>query len=140
MPRSSKIGLSITALLLALTCGVPGRAGAADLNSKDAAKFQQAVGKAIGYLRTKGQAPDGSFTSSAGPGITALVTTSMLRQGVPPQDPVVAKALKYLQGFVREDGGIYQEGTFYKNYETCLAILCFNAANRTSRYEKVLQK
>ena len=39
--------------------------------------------------------------------------------------PSVAKSLQYLAQFVHPDGGIYQEGTLYQNYETCLAILCF---------------
>jgi len=105
----------------------------------DALTYQQAVDKAINFLRTKGQAPDGSYAGFAGPGVTAVVTTSILRSGRSPDDPLVAKSLEYLSGFVQEDGGIYRSGTFYRNYETCLAMLCFAEANRDGRYDKLLK-
>ena len=38
--------------------------------------------------------------------------------------------MKYVERFVQADGGIYAEGTVNKNYETCIAILCFKEANR----------
>lgn len=103
------------------------------------AAYQRTVDRAVGYLATKGQAADGSFAAFAGPGVTALVTTGMLRNGRSPGDPVVAKSLRYLEGFVRSDGGVYQQGTLYRNYETCLGILCFSQANRNGRYDKVLE-
>ena len=64
----------------------------------------------------------------------------MLRTGRTPNDPLIAKSLKYLEGFVRPDGGIYQPGTLYRNYETCLAMVCFSEANRGRRYDKILAK
>lgn len=100
--------------------------------------YEQVVSKAINFLTTKAQAPDGSYNAAAGPGVTALVTTSILRHGRSPQDPAVAKSLKYLEGFVRDDGGIYAEGSSYKNYETCLALVCFAEANRNGKYDKLI--
>lgn len=95
------------------------------------------VAKAITYLKTKGQASDGSYSSYAGIGPTALVTTALLRNGVSPYDPQVAKSLSYIEKFAQADGGIYQPGTFFRNYETCLAILCFTEANEDGRYDEV---
>lgn len=106
----------------------------------DRASYEQTVLKAIDYLGTRGQAEDGSFSSFAGPGVTALVTTAMLRHGRTPEDPVVAKSLKHLESFVRPDGGVYGEGSLYGNYETCVAILCFAEANRDGRYDQLLRK
>jgi len=102
------------------------------------AHFEQVSAKAIDFLRAKGQAEDGSFSSQTGPGVTALVTTGMLRHGRTADDPAVAKALKYLQSFVREDGGIYTEGSLYRNYETCLSVMCFHEANKDGRYDKLI--
>lgn len=99
----------------------------------------QAVNKAVGYLRTS-QAADGSYSAQAGPAVTALVTTALLAHGRSVNDPQVGRGLKYLEGFVQPDGGIYQPETFYKNYETCLAILCFSKANVDGRYTAVLEK
>ena len=105
----------------------------------DAPAYGQAVQKAVDFLRTKGQAKDGSFTAAAGPAVTALVTTSVLRNGRTADEPVVAKALKYLEGFVQPDGGIYQPKSQHRNYETCVAIQCFAEANRDGRYAKLLK-
>ena len=96
--------------------------------------------KAVTYLQDIGQAADGSFSGEAGPGITSIVTVALLRNGVTVADPAVAKALNYLSGFRRPDGGIYQEGSLYRNYETCLAILCFVEANNNGKYDEVIER
>ena len=106
-------------------------------NSRDAT-YARMVGSAVNYLRTKGQANDGSYSAFGGPGVTALVTTGVLRNGRTADDPLVNRSLKYVERFVREDGGIYQEGTLYRNYETCLAILCFAEANGDGRYDRLI--
>ncbi|HEY2415034.1 MAG TPA: prenyltransferase/squalene oxidase repeat-containing protein [Pirellulaceae bacterium] len=102
--------------------------------------YQQIVDKAIAYLATKGQADDGSFNAAAGPAVTALVATSVLRQGRSPDDPLVAKAIKYVEKFIQDDGGIYNAGTVNKNYETCIAMLLFTEANRNHKYDSLLAK
>lgn len=118
----------------------PAVAADADRGKADADRSRQrAVSKAIDYLRQKGQADDGSFTKQAGPAVSALVTTALLRNGLSLKDPTVAKALKYIEGFVQEDGGIYHTGSTHQNYETCMAIMVFSEANRDGRYEKLLK-
>lgn len=102
--------------------------------------YDEAVARAVQFLQTKAQAPDGSYASHAGPGVTAIVTAGILRNGRSPEDPVVARSLKYLERMARPDGGIYQENSNYRNYETCLAILCFTEANRDGRYSALLKK
>jgi squalene-hopene/tetraprenyl-beta-curcumene cyclase len=105
-----------------------------------ATAYRQTVDRAIDYLRIKGQATDGSYAAFAGPGVTAVVATGILRNGRSPDDPAVARSLHYLEEFIQSDGGIYQPNTLYRNYETCLGILCFSAANRDGRYDKVLDR
>jgi squalene-hopene/tetraprenyl-beta-curcumene cyclase len=105
----------------------------------ESAAYQQAIEQAVGFLE-QAQSEDGSYSSEAGPGITAIVATAMLRNGQPLNDPHVAKALTYLEGFIRDDGGIYAPESRYQNYETSLAILCFAAANRDGRYDEILRK
>src|SRR5687767_8891136 len=99
-------------------------AGAAD--EATAQKLEQTIDKAVAFLGAKAQAADGSFNAAAGPAVTALVATSVLRHGRSPDDPLVAKALKYVEGFVQPDGGIYAPESYHKNYETCIAIMCFS--------------
>lgn len=85
------------------------------------------------------QDDDGSYSSFAGTGVTSLVTTALIRSGRTPSDPLIARSLEYLQSKVQEDGGIYEKGSRYRNYETCLAILCFTEANRDGRYDQLLK-
>ncbi len=99
----------------------------------------EAVDRAIDFLQSKGQAADGSFAANSGPGVTAVVTTALLRHGRTPDDPFVARSLKYLEGFVQPDGGISLKDSMYRNYETSLALVCFATANGDHRYDKLIK-
>jgi squalene-hopene/tetraprenyl-beta-curcumene cyclase len=137
--RRRFLGASIAAV-----AAVSGRkAWAATGDSKpfgpDQKTYRPAVDKALAFLE-KSQAADGSFSSKAGPGITAIVATALLRHGRTTSDPSVANALKYLEGFVHDDGGIYAPGSRYQNYETSLGILAFHEANADGRYNDLLKK
>ena len=132
--RSCRFSLAVLSLA-ALSTHSLGSVCAAD----ETPGFQETVSRGVAFLRSRGQAADGSFSGALGPAVTALTTTAMLRHGVSPQDVVVARALKYLGKFVQSDGGIYQRGTYYKNYETSLALICFQAANADGRYQRVVK-
>jgi squalene-hopene/tetraprenyl-beta-curcumene cyclase len=117
------------------------RLTAADPSGTDLrGQHEQMTSRAIGYLANKGRASDGSYSSFAGPGVTSLVTTALLRHGRSPSEPWIADSLAYLEGFIQSDGGVYQQGSYYRNYETCLAILCFKEANRDGRYDTIIQR
>jgi len=140
--RHLVVVLSAAILLMAgLARNAPG-APAADPSTAppadDARAFRNAVDRAINFLQTKAQTPDGAYSPKTGIGVTAVVTAGILRHGRSPDDPLVARSLKHLAGFVQPDGGIYQPGTFYKNYETSLCVACFAAANKDGRYAKLL--
>ncbi len=96
------------------------------------------VQRAAAYL-AGAQSQDGSYSKHLGTGITSLATTGLLHHGRSPQDPLVAKSLAFLAAQVQPDGGIYQTGSRYRNYETCLAMMCFSAANQTGAYAALLQ-
>jgi squalene-hopene/tetraprenyl-beta-curcumene cyclase len=104
----------------------------------DAKTYQQTVDRAIQFLKNK-QAPDGSFAAQAGPGVTAVVTTGLMRNGLSPDDPTVAKALKYLQGFVQADGSVCAPKNMVQNYETSLAVVCFHEANGNHQYDALIK-
>ena len=104
----------------------------------DQVLYDQVASRGIAYLVHHGQAQDGSYSRQLGPAITALATTALVRQGTTPSNPVVHRSLQYLVRFVRDDGGIYQKGTFYKNYETSIALLCFSTANRDGRFDDLI--
>lgn len=127
------------AFTLSLVVCVDTRSAAA-ADSITPAETEQMVAKAIDYLRTKGQQENGSFSPQTGSAVTSLVTTGLLRQGRSPDDPMVAKALKFIESHVQPDGGIYAKDSKQINYETCIAIMCFSEANKDGRYDKLLKK
>jgi squalene-hopene/tetraprenyl-beta-curcumene cyclase len=116
-------------------------AQAEDVNTPgvDAEKYEKAVSKAVQYFETA-QGEDGSFSSQAGIGPTALATLAILRTGRSVDTPVAAKALDYLETFVRSDGGIYPQGSRLANYETCIGLMVFQEANKDGRYDKIVNR
>ena len=112
----------------------------AQSNIQQRKDYEVAVAKAVSFLRVKGQAKDGSFTKFAGIGPTAMITAGLMRNGVKASDPMVTKALAFLEKHVQKNGGIHQNGTFFRNYETCLSLMCFAEANKqlNGKYKKII--
>ncbi len=130
-------------LTLLVTCGCllaikPQSGFAAEPSQADQQAVEQAVAKAIDYLRTTGQAADGSYTRQVGPGITALATMAVLQHGRGVDDPQVAKSLKFLESCVQENGSITTPKARTINYDTCICVSCFALANKDGRYDKVI--
>jgi squalene-hopene/tetraprenyl-beta-curcumene cyclase len=124
-------------LLAVVSAGLalPGRA--ADKVGPDGKEVQALRDRAIAFLR-KSQGSDGSFSPKiAGPGVTALVTAALLRNGLTSDDPMVSKALAYLEKSVKADGGIYDRGL--ANYTTCVALMAFVEANKGGKYDSVIK-
>ncbi len=127
----------LTAAILSLTI-VINMVASASAAGPERADWQQSRTRAIDFLRTT-QGDDGSWTSPDAVGITALVTTALLKSGLTPDNPTVKKALDHLQTFVHDDGGIYPEGSKHRNYETSIALMAFNAAYTDGRYDELVQ-
>ena len=101
-------------------------------------QLNESRAKAIKFLKLS-QAADGSWTAPNVPGITALAVTSLLQSGVAKDDPVVVKALKFLEALKQQDGGIYHPQTLHKNYETSIALLAFSAANTDRSHDTTIK-
>jgi len=110
---------------------------AADIGP-EAKALEDSRTKAINFIKTA-QADDGSWTSPEAPGISGLVTYSLLRSGVKPDDPTIKKALAHLETFQQPDGGIYLPKSNHANYETSIVMLAFYAANKDGQYDKTLK-
>lgn len=128
---------------LMLVVGIPWGVFAREQEATPAAfdaLYERTVSRGTAFLR-KAQNEDGSFSAELGPAVTALAATALLRQGIPERDPVVSKALAYLENFVQSDGGIYRPDSIYRNYETSLAMLCFTEvkAERFRRHLKAAE-
>jgi squalene-hopene/tetraprenyl-beta-curcumene cyclase len=51
---------------------------------------------------------------------------------------MIEKSLKNLSSYIQPDGGIYSPKSDLRNYETCICLLAFHAANKEGRYGKVI--
>jgi squalene-hopene/tetraprenyl-beta-curcumene cyclase len=135
MKRASRPALVGFALII--TGAVPVWGADAD-SSPTATEIQAVLNKAVAYLRTR-QNDDGSFSPRlGGPGISALVAAGLIRNGVSPSDPLVARTLGYLEKKVHKDGGIYDQGL--ANYTTSVALLAFQEANVNGKYDTVIKE
>lgn len=104
-------------------------------------RIDQAAARGIEFLRTRGQNEDGSFSPETGAAVTALCVRAILEHR--PQatnDPVVQKALKYIESKFQGDGGIYADGSRYRNYETSVAVGALLKANQNGRYDSALKR
>jgi hypothetical protein len=100
--------------------------------------YQATTDRAIKFLALQ-QGEDGSISPRLGIGPTAIATLALLQCGRSAGDPQVAKGLAYLEQYTQESGGIHIPGGRIPVYETCIAMMCFKAANRDGRYDKILK-
>ena len=93
--------------------------------------------RGIAFLRPR-QDAKGGWSTQREPGITALVITALLRSGqVTPGEPVVTKALTYLDDFISPKGGLSEAP--HANYSTSIALLAFREANAKGRYDRTIK-
>jgi squalene-hopene/tetraprenyl-beta-curcumene cyclase len=101
------------------------------------AEVKACLDKSITFLKSH-QNEDGSFAPKlGGPGITALIVAGLIRNGYSPDDPMIAKAMSYLEKNVQKDGGIYHRQL--ANYTTCVALMAFKDANKNGKYDKIIE-
>jgi squalene-hopene/tetraprenyl-beta-curcumene cyclase len=121
-------------LLFALTLAVAHPVAAQ--SGPDPKELQAVVDKAYDFLKSR-QKADGSFEpGQGGPGPTAIIAAALIRLGKPVDDPVVAKALAFLEKSVQKDGGVYNR--FLANYTTAIAITTFKEANTGGKYDTII--
>jgi len=95
------------------------------------------IDRAVRFLRPR-QDAKGGWSTQREPGITALVVTALLRSGqVPPGDPMVTRAFKYLEGFIGAKGGLSEAP--HANYSTSIALVAFQQANVNGRYDRMIK-
>jgi squalene-hopene/tetraprenyl-beta-curcumene cyclase len=126
-------------LLLGVASFLPVSLARADdkQGTPDAKELKAVAAKAIAYLRAH-QGDDGSFSPAlAGPGVSAVVATGLIRNGASLNDPMLSKLMAYLEKSVKSDGGVYDKGL--ANYTTSVAIMSFSEANSDHRYDSVIK-
>ncbi len=94
--------------------------------------------KAVAFLKNRQESNGGWSTTRKEPGISALVVTALLRsKRVAPGEPVVVKALEYLEQFIGPKGGLSEAA--HANYATSVALMAFQAANTGGRYDRQIK-
>lgn len=125
------------ALLVGLAIATP-RLSAQDASKDVTAKeLQPVIDKAIAYLKSS-QAEDGGYPGKFGPGVTALVVAGLVKNGVAPDDPVVAKSIKKLESLVQKDGSIAPPN-FIPNYMTSVSLMALAESNRGGKYDAIIK-
>lgn len=104
-------------------------------SAKELSKSRQ---NAVNFLRNS-QLKDGAWTNSDAPGISALVTFSLVKSGLKPDEPIVRKAYAHVLSHVKKDGGIYAEKSKHRNYETCISILALAAVNKDGKHKQTIK-
>ena len=130
MMRLSKRMLLVPALLAAVCSPA---VAADDLE----ANREKMMKQGINYLKSS-QSDDGSWTTTKTVGITGLVLNGLLEAGVPENDPAVQKGLKNLKSYIQKDGGIYTPKSTHRNYETCISLMAFSAADK-KKYADIIK-
>lgn len=139
-PVFTAIALSVLTVAGATAQSTAKKAAPAGLSKAERAAYDRAVAKGINYLLTKGRNADGAYSPEVGSAITAIATTALLKHGRSPDDPQIAKSLKYLEAAVQADGGVYSKDSRMPNYETCIALICFASANKDGRYDQQIER
>ena len=90
-----------------------------------------AINRSLDWLAAN-QKEDGSWSNGMFPALTAMPLESFLRSEHPDKAAVVKKAVDYLRGCVRADGGIYREaegrrGGGLSNYNTAVCMTALHA-------------
>lgn len=105
------------------------------------ATVRKLADRGIEFLKTRGQAESGAFSPESGSAVTSLCVAAILRHRPDAvNDPAIKKALVFLESNFRGDGGVYAEGSLYKNYETCAAVDALIQANVDGRYDSNLER
>ena len=78
------------------------------------------LARGLNYL-VKTQGKNGSWMPFAGPAVTALAVKALVQAGVPATNPVIVKAMKFIEATHQPDGGFYM-GNALQNYNTCIVL------------------
>ena len=124
------------AVLLSVAC-VTTLAGAGRADD-----WAKSVDAGVAYLKTT-QNADGSWgTAPRNRGVTGIVVVGLLKTGkVTVEDPMVAKALTFIESLVNEKAGHIagqDAAVGLQNYVTSVNVLALQAANRPEKYKAVV--
>ena len=95
--------------------------------------------RGVEFLRSM-QRDNGAWTTDDSVGITAIVTSALLRSGLTADDSTVSQGLQFLVEHQTPEGGIHAPVSRHENYETCVALIALAEANQDGRFEEQINK
>src|SRR5262245_5337991 len=118
-----------------------GQAGGKAAVGPDLKTWENVVGKAIDFAKSD-QDENGGWSTDKSPGVTGVVLAGLLRSGlVTADDPVAAKALKYIESLVNPKAKHIagkDPRVQLQNYVTSINVMALQAANRADKYKAVI--
>ena len=140
LPLRSKFVFSALFITFACLCAGCARTAADEIAERNK-RWAQTVDNGIRYLRGA-QEDGGGWSTAINPGMTGVVVTGLLSTGrVGPDDPTVAKGLKYIEGLVNERAGHIAgqaPGLPLQNYVTSVNVMALTLADRNGAYKRVV--
>jgi len=136
--RGQILGPLLVGISLLIGMVVPERVAADETRN---AEIRKMADRGIKFLKVRGQTKSGAFSPESGSAVTSLCVAAILRHRPEAvNDPMIKKALTFLESNFRADGGVYTEGSLFKNYETCVAVDALIQANVDGRYDSNLER
>ncbi len=120
---------SAMAETITLTAQPDGKGGALDESLQQ--EITAAINRGLDWLAAK-QKPDGSWSNSDFPAITALATWAFINGNHPDGEKIIDKAVDYITSCAKPNGGIFVEvpnrkGGGLSNYNTAIAMTTLHA-------------
>lgn len=140
---------ALAAMLLIVTAFAVSFGGATAQEKKEQPKkggfkqksWDEVTDAGVAYLKTS-QADDGTWSKASHPGITAVVLTGLFKSGkAKADDPMAAKALKFVESLVDEKEGHIAAGENlrHKFYTTSVNVQAFKASG-SKKYDATIDR
>ena len=102
--------------------------------------YEAVVAKAVRFLKSS-QDENGGWSTSKSIGVTGVVVTGLLQNGLSPEEEPAAKGLKYIESLVNPKAG-HIAGDDPKlglqNYVTSVNVMALAAAKRDAKYKPII--
>lgn len=119
---------------------LPATPSAAQQSATTAEQYKATLAKAIDYAK-KSQNEDGSWGKApVNQGVTGVVVTGLLKNGVKADDAPAAKGIKFVESLVNAKEGHLagNDNPTLINYKTSINVMALAAANKGDKYKAVI--
>lgn len=131
--RTAVVALGGIAALTIVCIAAPRGDAQSALPGDLAAGVQRSIDRGLSYLRAS-QKSDGGWGAEYGPAIAAIAGQAFAQdRDHGPSNPVVRKAVSYIQKYEQADGGIYERNKNLANYQTSVVLMFLSSIKDASQ-------